>query len=102
TNAGTSATSGAVSVVDTVPAGLTATAAGGTGWSCTTAPVSCSRSDVLNAGASYPAVALTVDVANNAPATLTNTASVSGGGDTYAGNNFASDATDVAVAPTGL
>ena len=31
-NSGTAATSGAVSLVDTLPAGLTATAMSGTGW----------------------------------------------------------------------
>ena len=75
-----------MSVVDTLPAGLTATAAdSGTinGWSVSTSgqTVTATRSDVLAGGASYPAMTLTVSVADNAPASVTNTATVSGGGD---------------------
>jgi uncharacterized protein (TIGR03437 family) len=44
---------------------LTATAIGGTGWSCTLTPLACTRSDALAAGASYPAITVTVNVANN-------------------------------------
>jgi hypothetical protein len=42
----------------------------------------CTRSDALAASSSYPALTLTVNVASNAPASLTNTAAVSGGGET--------------------
>src|SRR5258705_265126 len=56
-------TSGTVTVTDTLPAGLTATAIGGAGWSCTLATLTCPRSDVLAPGASHPAIALIVDVA---------------------------------------
>ena len=42
--------------------------------------LTCTRNDVLAAGASYPAITVTVNVANNAPASVTNTANVSGGG----------------------
>jgi uncharacterized repeat protein (TIGR01451 family) len=89
------ATNGAVTLTDTVPTGLTATAISGTGWSCTLATVSCTRSDVLAAGASYPAITLTVTVAANAPSSVTNTATVSGGGDTTPANNTASDVTTI-------
>ena len=37
-NAGTGPTSGTVTVTDTLPTGLTATAIAGTGWSCTLSP----------------------------------------------------------------
>src|SRR6188768_966405 len=79
-NSGTAATSGTVTVTDTLPAGLTATALSGTGWTCTVTPASCTRSSVLAGGASYPAIAVTVNVAANAPSSITNTATVSGGG----------------------
>src|SRR5690606_33770529 len=72
---------GAVSVVETLPAGLAATAIGGTGWQCTLATVSCTRKDVLASGASYPPITLTVDVDDNAATSLTNTVSAQGGGD---------------------
>src|SRR5262249_41331417 len=83
-------------VNDTLPQGLTATAASGAGWSCTLgSTVSCTRSDTLSPGNSYPPITLTVNVAANAPASVTNTATVTGGGDTTPGNNSASDPTVV-------
>jgi uncharacterized protein (TIGR03118 family) len=95
TNSGGVPTSGMVSVVDTLPAGLSATAITGTGWSCNLATLTCIRSDALGAGASYPPITLTVDVDPQAPATLTNTATVSGGGETYTLNDTATDSTTV-------
>ena len=68
TNAGNAPTSGPVTVTDTLPAGLTATALSGTGWSCTLATLTCTRSDALAAGSSFPALTLTVNVAANAGA----------------------------------
>src|SRR4029077_1485626 len=56
TNSGTAATSGTVTMTDTLPAGLTATAIGGTGWTCTLATLTCTRSNALAAAASYPAI----------------------------------------------
>jgi len=81
TNAGPDATNGLVSVTDALPTGLTATAISGTGWNCTLATLTCTRSDVLAANASYPNITMTVNVANNAPANIINSATVSGGGD---------------------
>src|SRR6185503_7583569 len=93
------ATSGAVSVTDTLPSGLTATAISGTGWSCVLGTLTCTRSDALAAGASYPAITLTVNVANNAPANVTNSVSVSGGGQTNTGNDTATDPTTINQLP---
>jgi hypothetical protein len=98
-NPGAIASAGAVTVVDTLPASLTATAMAGTGWTCTITPASCTRSDVLATGASYPAITLTVNVSGTAPASVTNMATVSGGGDASTGNNTASDITAVDVVP---
>jgi uncharacterized repeat protein (TIGR01451 family) len=75
TNNGTAANSGSVTVTDTVPAGMTVTAMAGTGWTCATLPV-CTRTDTLAGGSSYPALIVTVNVAANAPASLTNTATL--------------------------
>lgn len=97
TNSGNGPTSGTVTVVDTVPTGLTATAMAGTGWSCTVATATCTRSDVLNAGAAYPAITLTVTVANPAPASVTNNVAVSGGGELNLANDSASDITSVSA-----
>ena len=55
-NAGDAATSGTVSLVDTLPGGLTATAMSGTGWTVNLRTLTATRSDALAAGGSYPAV----------------------------------------------
>src|SRR5206468_2367105 len=55
-NAGPGPTVGTVTVTDTLPAGLTATAISGTGWSCTLGTLTCTRSDVLAAANSYPVI----------------------------------------------
>ncbi len=99
TNSGTSATNAAVSVTDTLPAGLTATAISGTGWTCVLGTLTCTRSDALAGGASYPAITLTVNVAGNAPASVTNTANVAGGGETNTANNTANDPTTINTPP---
>jgi len=92
TNTGNSPVSGVVTVTDTLPGSLTATAINGTGWSCTLGTLTCTRADAL---ASYPPIVVTVDVANNAPILVTNTATVSGGGEAttinLTGNNTATD-----------
>ena len=92
-NVGAGPTTGQVTVTDTLPAGLTPTAASGTGWTTSIAgqTVTATRSDVLAAGASFPGLTVTVSVANNAPASVTNTATVSGGGELNTANDSASD-----------
>jgi M6 family metalloprotease-like protein len=79
-NRGQAATSGAVSVTDTLPAGITATAINGPGWACALATLTCTRSDALAAGGNYPPIAVTIGVAANAASQVTNQVSVSGGG----------------------
>src|SRR6185503_2404405 len=99
TNSGFAATSGTVTVTDTLPSGLTATAISGSGWSCVLGTLTCTRGTALAAGASYPAITVTVTVASNAPASVTNVANVSGGGETSTGNNSASDPTTITQLP---
>jgi uncharacterized repeat protein (TIGR01451 family) len=99
TNTGGGPTSGLVFVTDVLPGGLTATAISGSGWSCTFNTLTCTRSDVLAAGASYPVLTLRADVATSAPSSVTNTATVSGGGDMSAANNSAADPTAIAQLP---
>lgn len=98
-NAGVGPTVGGVTVTDTLPAGLTGTAIAGTGWSCTLATLSCSRGDILNASGTYPPITVTVNVASNAAASVTNTASVAGGGELATGNNTATDVTTIVQVP---
>ncbi|MFF0034819.1 hypothetical protein ACFYRG_01170 [Streptomyces mirabilis] len=71
-----------VTVHDILPTGLRADRITGRGWHCILATLTCTRSDVLPAGHSYPPVTLKVDVSCNARARVTNTATVTGGGDT--------------------
>lgn len=97
-NVGAYPSSGVVSVTDTLPTGLTATGMSGSGWSCSVASLTCTRSDVLAAGASYSPITLTVNVASNAPLSVINTAVVSGGGDANSVNNTSTDPT--AITPT--
>jgi uncharacterized protein (TIGR03437 family) len=75
-------TSGAITVVDNVPTGLTLVSMTGSGWACSGG--TCTRSDVLNVGSSYPPITVTVNVASNAPTQVTNQATVSGGGSALA------------------
>jgi uncharacterized repeat protein (TIGR01451 family) len=97
-NIGSAPTAGTVTVSDTLPTGLTATAISGAGWSCTVGATStCSRSDALAAGASYPNITLTVNVASNAPPSVTNTATVSGSNDANPANDISSDPTTITV-----
>jgi uncharacterized repeat protein (TIGR01451 family) len=98
-NTGTSSSRGPVTVTDTLPAGLTAVSVGGFGWSCTLAPVQCVRTEPIANGTTSPEITLTVGVANNAPANVTNIAAVSGGGDVDLTNNTASDPTMIVTSP---
>ncbi|MDP9053634.1 MAG: hypothetical protein M3N93_04940, partial [Acidobacteriota bacterium] len=97
-NVGTGATSGTVTVQDNLPSGLTATAIGGTGWSCLPIPaLQCTRSDSLGVGQAYPPIGVTATIAPTATGTLVNNANVSGGGETNLNNDQASDSILVLV-----
>jgi uncharacterized repeat protein (TIGR01451 family) len=90
------ASSGLVTINDTLPTGITPTSASGTGWACSVSgqTVSCTRSDALAAASSYPSITLNALVSPSAPATLTNIATVSGGSEVDLLNDTA---TDVAI-----
>jgi len=77
---GAGTTSGMVTVTETVPTGLTLASMAGPGWTCPSGAATCTRSDARAAGMAYPPIAVTVNVGANAPSSLTNQASVSGGG----------------------
>jgi uncharacterized repeat protein (TIGR01451 family) len=95
TNGGTAASAGTVTVTDNLPPGLIATAIGGTGWTANLGALTCTRSDALSAGVGYPPITVTVNVATNAPSSVTNMATVSGGGQTNTLNDTASDPTSI-------
>ena len=96
-NASPGSTIGAVTVVDALPAGLRAKAMSGTGWTVNLSTLTATRSDALAGLASYPPLTVTVDVDLNAPATVTNVATVSGGLETITTNDTASDPTDIGL-----
>ena len=90
-------TSGTVTVTETAPSGLSLVSMAGTGWTCPAGGTACTRSDVLAAGASYPAITVTVNVAANATSPQVNTVSVSGGG---SGSANATDSTTIIAVAT--
>jgi len=97
-NVGSNPTHGTVTVVESLPSGLTATAMAGTGWSCTLGTLTCQRTDTLATATNYPPITLTVNVSSTAAATVINSATVSGGSDISPGNNTANDLTNVSPA----
>src|SRR4029077_18782619 len=92
-NNGAAPTVGTVTATDLLPAGLTATAISGSGWNCTLGTLTCTRNDPLTFF--YPAITVTANVANTAPPSFTNTATVAGGGENNTTDNTASDPTTI-------
>lgn len=98
-NIGAVDTSGTITVVDTLPAGLTlAGNATGSDWTCSGtiggSLVSCTSSQVIAAGGSGSPITVPVAVDTVAPTpTLTNMVDISGGGEpaTFTGNNHDDD-----------
>lgn len=108
-NPGSAATSGTVTVTDTINASLLniQSITAGTGWTCTpnsgfpitsgSVLVSCSSSGAIAAGQSgVPVATVTVSATAAAlPGPATNTATISGGNDINTGNNSASSSTSL-------
>ena len=99
TNNGPGVTSGTVTFTDTLPSVFTAASINGAGWACTLSPVSCTRSDSLAAGTSYPTITVLVNVASVVSSPVLNIASVSGGGSPSA---LSSDSIEVNSPPVAL
>ncbi len=101
TNVGGSSSIGAVTIADTFPSGLTPATPTGTGWSCsvTGQAITCTRTDALAPGANFPAITVPVTIANNAPASATDTAIISGGGEVNTANNSATSTLAIAPLP---
>ncbi|MEO5618881.1 MAG: hypothetical protein ABIS67_14025, partial [Candidatus Eisenbacteria bacterium] len=100
TNVGTASTYNVITVVDTLPVGLTFVSGSGPGWSfsATGQVVTCSNSGPIAPGASSP-FALTVSVGNPAVPAVTNRACVTTAGDPNVANDCASDPNTVISAP---
>jgi len=101
TNSGSS-TSGQVNVSISLPAGITSTNVSGTGWTCPGNAFPCSRSDVLANGQSYPAIAMTVNVAQNTAPSVSITATVSGGGELNTANDTGTSSITTVAETVGL
>jgi hypothetical protein len=104
TNNGIRPTTGAITVTDSVPPGLTFVSAVGAGWSCalSNSAVSpgliCTNTSVLAPGASS-SYTLTVAVGATAATAVNHTVSVTTPGDVNPDNDSATDPTTIAPAP---
>ncbi|MFZ4483411.1 MAG: alpha-amylase family glycosyl hydrolase [Chthoniobacterales bacterium] len=88
-NAGSIASTGLVTVTEQPPAGLLITSMSGAGWAFNPGNLTCTTTNLLAAGGSYPPITVQSTLATNATGRLTNTASLSGGGDAISTNNTA-------------
>ena len=94
TNAGSLSEPGPLTIVNTLPAGLTYASSSGLGWVCGVVGqvVTCQKSGAIAVGASATSLVINVTVAVGVSGVVTNSATVSGtGGD---GNNFNNTAVD--------
>jgi len=99
-NIGLQAEPGPLTIVNTLPSGLSYSSASGSGWSCGSSgqTVTCTRSGALAAQATAPLLAVNVTVDAGVSGPLTYSATVSGtGGDANVYNNVA---VDTYVVPT--
>ena len=89
-NVGDAPSRGEVLVTDPMPPDISFFPPAGPGWTCTQTPtfeVSCTRSDPLAAGASYPPISISGVILPTVTPPLINTAILSGGGDVNQSNN---------------
>ena len=101
-NAGPSAAAGTTTVTDTLPSGLSFVSGSGTGWTCGAVgqDVTCTHAGPIASGGALPDLTLSVAVAANAGASLTNTAAVANATfDNLSTNNSSSDPTTVVQLP---
>lgn len=90
-----------VTVAIPLAAGLTATAASGSGWGCDigTGQVTCTRSDALAPGTSYPPVTVTTAIAGSASGSIPVTVTAATPDQQMPSDNVATDTISVAVRP---
>ena len=94
-NVGESPSRGEVLVTDPMPPTISFNPPSGAGWACTQTPdfeVSCTRSDPLAPGASYPPITISGTVLSVPVNGLINTSTVAGGNDGNTSNNTSSAA----------
>ena len=100
TNAGNTSTNGSITLSESPPVGMSINSMSGNGWAYNASNQTCSRSDALAPGESYPPITVEVSFNSDANTELTNTASISGGGDANPSNNSASDSVTLGNALT--
>lgn len=90
---------GPITVVDTLPAGMSYSSSSGNGWTCSAngQVVTCTYRQSIAPNASAPA--LTINATVNQTGSLTNTATVTGTSDNNTANNTASDTATGVAAP---
>ena len=96
------AAAGTTTVTDTLPSGLSFVSGSGTGWTCGAVgqDVTCTHAGPIASGGALPDLTLSVAVAANAGASLTNTAAVANATfDNLSTNNSSSDPTTVVQLP---
>jgi MSHA biogenesis protein MshQ len=101
-NLGYASEPGPLTIVSTLPTGLTYSSATGSGWGCSLSgqTVTCNRTGALASGATAPLLTMNVTVDGTAAGPLTFNATVSGtGGDANVYNNTAVDTYVVPTAP---
>jgi uncharacterized repeat protein (TIGR01451 family) len=100
-NLGASPATGAITVTDSLPAGLAYSNFSGESWTCAASgqDVTCANTAPLAAGGTLPPLVLTVGIDASAYPSVTNTAIVSStaNADTNPANNTASDETQIAT-----
>jgi hypothetical protein len=97
-------TTGPVTVTFPVPAGLTATSATGSGWTCTISgqTVSCTRSDVLQPGASYPPLTVGISVGQSLTGVIPSSVSAATSADANPQSITATDQVTITPPPPDL
>ena len=88
--AASGASSGTVTVTDTLPSGYSVSSAGGRDWTCSgtgTQALTCTNSDAIAAGSSFGTITLLVNVPANSPGSVQNMATASGGGAAQSANS---------------
>ena len=100
TNVGNAATTGTITLTDTLPSGLGFVSGTGTGWNCAANAqvVTCTNPGPIAGNGGTSTLTLTVSVAAAAVPSVTNQATVSAAGDTNAANNIATDTANVVAA----
>ncbi len=91
----TQASVGTVTVTETLPSGLTATAISGTGWTCSLGTLVCTTNASVAAGAYFNPISLTVNISGGPASSVTNHVAVSG----VHSPNYSDDVTSITAAP---